>query len=64
MTEFHPQIPKPIAKNKRISKTYRFSPATIALVQKAIQNFPFKTATSFIEEAVTQFASYILRKPK
>jgi len=64
MTDFNPQLPNPVVKEKRIARTYRLSRDTITLIHKVLQKPPFKTATSFIEEAVSQFATYVLRKPQ
>lgn len=63
MTDFNPQLPAPIIKEKRVPRTYRLSRDTITLIHKALQTCPpFRTATSFVEEAVNQFAAYVLKK--
>src|ERR1035437_4565272 len=45
---------------RKVSRTYRFSPSTLTLLQSAIKETGFETETSYIEEAVTQFADAVL----
>lgn len=47
---------------RRISKTYRFNPATIDVINYATKNPPFPTATSFVEVAIHELAQRISEK--
>ena len=63
MPKFEPKPTKTTVRTKRISRTYRFAPETIILIQQAIKDSYFHTATALIEEATLQFANYILTSP-
>ena len=58
--ELNDQEPNPFT--KKISRTYRLKPETLFLIQEALPKTRFQTATSFVEEAASQFAEYILTR--
>ncbi len=64
MSPFEPTVTKPVITARRISRTYRLSPETLVLIQDAIEVSHFQTATALVEEAVVQFAHYVLKHPE